>query len=198
MTTPDVRALWQQADQAQADAQARYPGMACRNGCNDCCKHHGSPITYASEWAQIQSWLEAHPQILSRIEQRFHAVKQMLQTRLHQPEVPSLFEALFEIPCPCIEVSDQGERCGIYPVRPLTCRSFGNTLIQAAPTSQDEIYTCTPEKERWEKDLPMLSELDLPLRATLFVALETQDQRRSLMSFLERFLYQRSQKEIQT
>lgn len=198
MTTPDVPALWQQADQAQADAQERYPAMACRTGCNDCCKHHGSPITYGSEWTIIQSWLEAHPEALIGIKQRYHALKKMLQARLHQPEVPTLYEALFEIPCPFIEAHDQGERCGIYPVRPLTCRSFGNTLILSPPSTQDEIYTCTPEKERWERDLPMLSELDLPLRVTLFAPLEAQGQRRSLISLLEQFLFKQAQMETFT
>lgn len=171
--------------------------MACHTGCNDCCKHAGSPITYASEWALIEPWLEAHPEVLEAISARYRALKRSLQARLHQPEVPSLFEALFEVACPCIEPTDAGERCSIYPVRPLTCRCFGNSLIKSAPETLDEIYTCTPEKERWEKDLPMLRELDLPLRGNLFAALEGQDSHRSLLSYLEHFLHKRQARQSQ-
>ncbi|MEZ0369654.1 MAG: YkgJ family cysteine cluster protein [Candidatus Sericytochromatia bacterium] len=188
MTTPDVPGLWRQADRAQAEAQDRYPAMGCCSGCNDCCKHHGSPITYASEWELIQPWLEAHPETLAGIRARYHELKRGLRARLQQPETPSLTEALFELPCPCIEATAQGERCAIYPVRPLTCRSFGNTLLAAAPESGDAIYTCNPEKTRWERELPMLGEIALPLRSSLFATLEADDSHRSLLSYLERYL----------
>ena len=187
MSTPDVSGLWRQADSAQAEAQATYPEMACCSGCNDCCKHHGSPITYASEWEQIQPWLEDRPEVLAGIRQRYAALKQDLRQRLQAPGVPSLAEALFELPCPCIEPGPAGERCAIYPVRPLTCRSFGNALLEAAPSSGDAIYTCNPEKSRWERELPMLQEIRLPLREQLFAALAA-EKPRSLLSFLERFL----------
>ncbi|PKL76931.1 MAG: hypothetical protein CVV27_07750 [Candidatus Melainabacteria bacterium HGW-Melainabacteria-1] len=187
----DILSLWQAADQAQAEAQERYPAMACRSGCNDCCKHHGSPMTYAREWELIVNWLAERPELLGRIQARFNALKISLQTRLGEPKVPSLSEALFEVPCPCIETVAGRELCGIYPVRPLTCRTFGNTLLVSPADSQDAIYTCNPEKARWEQELPMLSELALPQRSEFFAQLEQQDQRRSLLSFLERWLKQR-------
>jgi Fe-S-cluster containining protein len=184
--------LWHQADRAQAAAQERYPAMACRSGCNDCCKHHGSPMTYAPEWEVIEAWLERHPEQLPGIRERYAALKARLRARLHSESVPSLNEALFEVPCPCIEPGPTGERCAIYEVRPLTCRSYGNTLLQPRPASSAEIYTCNPEKDRWERDLPVVSEIELPLRAELFAAFEAQPAgtRRSLLSYLERFLAQ--------
>lgn len=195
MSSPDVSAIWERANQAQAQAQTSHPELLCRSGCNDCCKQAGSPITYAAEWQLIQTWLEERPQLLAEVRQRYRQLKATLQERLHRPQTPSLFEALFELRCPFIAVTADGERCSIYPVRPLTCRSFGNTLLKAQPQTGDDFYTCTPEKERWERDLPMYESFRLPLREYLFQELEAQDSRRALTHFLERYLYRLSQQE---
>lgn len=186
---PELTQLWQAADRVQERAQTAYPEMRCRSGCNECCKHHGSPISYALEWQAIQSWLEARPEQLAGLRLRYQELKQALAQRLAQGLNPlSLSAALFEVPCPFID----NERCTIYPVRPMTCRAFGNTLLAAAPESAEEIYTCNPEKDRWEQELPMLKEsgLQLGLRSELFLALEASGSPRSLLSFLERFLYE--------
>lgn len=194
MSSPDLSLLWRRADAAQAEAQARYPEMRCLSGCNDCCKHHGSPITYVTEWQAIEAWLDSHPEVLAGARSRYLALKQRLQTRLENPEAPALNEALFELPCPFIDGTPAGERCSIYPVRPLTCRAFGNTLL-TAPVTRDDLYTCQIEQDRWERDLPMLSEVNLPLRGPLFEEL-TDDRRRSLLSFLERYLHQKDKSPV--
>lgn len=182
-----MKFLWQQADAAQAGAQNRYPEMRCLTGCNDCCKHHGSPITHASEWQAIENWLTSRPELIAQVQQRHQALKQGLQAKLEALSTPSLNEALFALPCPFIANSPEGERCSIYSVRPLTCRAFGNTLLQPA-VSREDLYTCAPEQDRWEQELPM-AEIKLPLRAPLFEPLAN-DRRRSLLNFLERYLHQ--------
>lgn len=176
--------LWQQADQAQAQAQHHYPEMRCRSGCNDCCKHHGSPITYAPEWQEIASWLASHPAVEARVRERFQQLKKQLQARMQNLTPPSLSEALFEAPCPFIEQ----ERCQIYAVRPLTCRAFGNTALQQPVRSGEDLYTCNPEKDRWEKALPM--HVELPLRQHWFETLEQSGPALSLLHFLDRHFYE--------
>lgn len=179
-----IQTAWQAASQAQSQAQAAYPELACLSGCNACCKQHGSPMTYAPEWDVIADWLCAYPQIYQQAQRNYQALKQRWQLRLLQPEPPSIAEALFDTPCPFL----QAERCAIYSVRPLTCRAFGNSQLAARPVSGDDIYTCNPEKDRWEQHLPMSGE-GLPERAELFAPLVAFEPPRSLLSWLEKALY---------
>lgn len=192
LSASDLPELWQQANDLQAQAHQQYPQMRCLSGCNDCCKHHGSPLMYPLEWDAIQSHLQGHPELLAAATERYYQLKQDLQTRLQDLSPPTIMEALFESACPFIEAHGTGERCSIYAVRPMTCRAFGNALLESQPVSSEQIYTCNPEKDRWEQDLPMLKELALPLRSQFFSELEKSGQRQSLLRFLERYLHESS------
>ncbi len=183
MTPQDI---WQRANLAQDAAQAAYPELRCRTGCNDCCKNHGSPITYAQEWQVIAAQLDQNSSLKEAVRQRYLSLKQSLRQRLQQPDPPSIAAALFEMPCPFIA----SEACSIYALRPLTCRAFGNSVLQSPALSGDDIYTCNPEKDRWETVLPMKAEHPLPLRAELFKEFEQSGPSRSLLSFLEGYFYE--------
>ncbi|MBF2053211.1 MAG: YkgJ family cysteine cluster protein [Candidatus Sericytochromatia bacterium] len=181
-----VQQAWQAASDKQTQAQADYPELGCLSGCNDCCKHHGSPMTYAQEWDCIADWLAQHPQVYQQARIQYTQLKQTLQVRLAKSEVPTISGALFEAPCPFL----QDERCAVYPVRPMTCRAFGNTTLAPHPSSGEQIYTCNPEKDRWEQLLPMLQEpCVLPERTDLFAPLANWGQPRSLLSWLERAMH---------
>lgn len=184
MTTPQE--IWQRATIAQDIAQAAYPDLRCRSGCNDCCKNHGSPITYVQEWQVIAEHLDQQADLKAAVQQSYLSLKQSLRQRLQTLQTPSLSAALFDVPCPFIA----DEACSIYALRPLTCRAFGNSVLQSPPLSGDDIYTCNPEKDRWETDLPMKVESPLPLRAELFKELEQSGQSRSLLSFLEGYFHE--------
>jgi len=181
-----VPVLWQAASQAQNLAQSAYPEIRCRTGCNDCCKHHGSPITYQAEWEVIRAWLAERPLIFAQAQQAFTRQKQNWQQQLAADEPPSISQALFEVVCPFLD----SERCSIYEVRPLTCRAFGNAVLAWPLSSSEEIYTCNPEKDRWEQVLPMSENLRLPQRQELFASLEASGAPRSLLSWLEKEAYE--------
>lgn len=183
--------IWQQAHTAQVEAQGEYPDILCRTGCNDCCKNHGSPITFAAEWDLIQAHLETNPQKKAAVKERYLALKKDLRSRLAL-ENPTISQALFEVRCPFIAVSQckeegepTGEYCSIYEVRPTTCRVFGNTVLAHPVQNGDAIYACNLEKDRWETLLPMA--VNLPLRSTFFEHLEATGKPRSLLYFLAIF-----------
>ncbi|MGV3525691.1 MAG: YkgJ family cysteine cluster protein [Candidatus Sericytochromatia bacterium] len=171
---------WRAADQAQQQAQTHYPDMGCLTGCADCCQHHGSPLSYATEWAAIVDWLQTQPTIWTAAVMRYQELQANWRRKLISGQTPSLAEALFEAPCPFLA---QG-RCSIYPVRPTTCRAFGNTLLQQPASSGDDVYTCNREKDRWETTLPLAGSPRLALRASLFVGLEKSGAARSLLAYL--------------
>lgn len=171
---------WQAADQAQQHAQTDYPEMGCLTGCFDCCQHHGSPLSYAAEWAAIVNWLQSRPTLWTAALRRYRELQQNLRRKLASAQVPGLSEALFEAPCPFLAEG----RCSIYPVRPTTCRAFGNTLVQQPAHSGDDVYTCNREKDRWETTLPLAGSPRLEARAPLFAKLESQGAPRSLLAYL--------------
>jgi len=185
-----LEALWEQADVLQAETQARYPDMNCHAGCADCCKFHGSPITYPVEWLQIQAQLDRDSVLKQAVKERFQALQQYLRSRLKAQEKPTLREALFVAPCPFLAEN----RCEIYALRPLTCRTYGNTRLKESTPSDSvqDFYTCDMEKERWEEMLPMAQEepIHLPARESLFQALEKIDPQapQTLLVYLERYL----------
>lgn len=184
-----LQALFSEADRLQQDVHSQNPEMICHAGCSFCCEHHGSPITHALEWQAIEPLLEQDSDLKSRVYARFQALKQGLRQNLKKGELVSLREALFETSCPFLEE----RRCAVYEVRPLTCRTFGNTRLYSDSDPRDwkEIYSCTMEKERWEKQLKMADAppLALPPRETLFATLEALDGKpaSTLLVFLERY-----------
>lgn len=187
--TDALKALYQEADQLQDTVHQQNPEMICHAGCSFCCEHHGSPITHLLEWQLIEPLLDADADLQARVKARFLQLKQGLRTQLLSGERVSLREALFETACPFLE----NRRCGIYAVRPLTCRTFGNTRLYTDSDARNwqEFYTCTMEKERWEKQLKMADAppVDLPVREALFHTLETLDGQKAstLLAFLERY-----------
>ena len=182
-------ALFAEADRLQQEVHSQNPEMICHAGCSFCCEHHGSPITYALEWQGIEALLEQDSAFTARVKERFEHLKQGLRQNLKSGELVSLREALFETTCPFLE----DRRCSVYAARPLTCRTFGNTRLYADsdPQNWQEIYSCTMEKERWEKQLKMADAppLNLPPREALFQTLEALDGKpaSSLLVFLERY-----------
>lgn len=181
-----VQQAWQAASAAQAQAQADYPELGCLSGCNACCKSHGSPMTYAREWEVMSEWLQSEPLIYEQARVQYRQLKQELRARLAQAETPTMAQALFEAPCPFL----QAERCAVYPVRPLTCRAFGNSVLAPQPDSGELVYTCNPEKDRWEKVLPLHGQpCTLPERGRLFAPLSEGAPPRSLLSWLEKALH---------
>ncbi len=189
--------LWKKAAAAQQHSYAAHPEIVCRTGCNLCCKGHGSPITYAVEWEPIASFLTQHPEQKAAVKARYLALKSRLKSQMQQ-ENPTLYQALFDTPCPFItsaendEATAEGktvtEYCGIYEIRPMTCRVFGNTTLQTPVTSGEAVYACNPEKDRWEETLPMA--VDLPSRDAFFAELAATGAPRSLLSFLEAYFYE--------
>lgn len=107
----------------------RDPAIACRRGCSHCC------VTVASvtppEIFRVASWLRQTPGLPPEM-----AVANVLQ-RCDSKAGPSL-EAMFAARVPCPALVDHA--CGVHPGRPLACRQFFSTSLDAcvARFSRDE------------------------------------------------------------
>jgi Fe-S-cluster containining protein len=107
-TDPRLAALWHKVEAFFARVRERYPAeLQCRAGCDGCCQRRLT-VT-AVEAAAIRGWLAA----LDQPERS--AIAARAQASARHPQGP------------CAALQDDG-RCGIYPVRPLVCRSHGVPL----------------------------------------------------------------------
>jgi Fe-S-cluster containining protein len=120
------------AKDAARRAAAHGEEVSCRAGCAACCRYlvPVSPV----EARRLREIVDAMPAPRrAEVEGRFAALRERLAgagvlERLRQPETLSpeerntLGAAYFalDLPCPFLE----GERCSIYPERPLACREF--------------------------------------------------------------------------
>jgi hypothetical protein len=121
-TDPRLAALWQKVDDFFARVVGRYPDdLVCAAGCTSCCSRRLS-VT-GIEAAAIRGWLAA----------------------LEAPARAAIIaRASASDPAsgPCAALDENGH-CGIYPVRPLVCRSHGVPLrLPPAPRSLPMLSVC--------------------------------------------------------
>ena len=89
--------------------------LDCKPGCAWCC--HGSVQTSAPEVLRIATYLRA----IGR-PSRFAAIKQRVDALDSQARVAPAGPAVARLPCPLLA----GNRCSVYPVRPLACRGWNS------------------------------------------------------------------------
>ena len=105
-------ALVAKVDAFFARVTARHGGqMQCHTGCNDCCQ--GDLSVTSVEAAVISAGLAALPP----------EEKQQLARRAQVAQAGR-----------CVALTADG-RCGIYPLRPLVCRSHGLPIRMAVPAA---------------------------------------------------------------
>jgi uncharacterized protein len=111
------------ADEALAIVGEEYrPTIACREGCSYCCRKPGVLVTLPEVIrivALLRETRDAHG--LDGLQARVAGYVAQLQGRhFNDPTADS-------VPCPLL-VDD---RCSVYDVRPLVCRGFNSTSVEA-------------------------------------------------------------------
>lgn len=131
-------ALIAEADRAFQEVQeAHGPAVNCRRGCADCC--HAVFGLFPIEAVHLRSRFErldrkTRRAALSRgkkSEEKIEGIRKRLKPAHGGEEAASEALARERVRCPLL---DEGDRCILYPWRPLTCRVYGiPTFIQGKP-----------------------------------------------------------------
>ncbi len=118
--------------------------IACTMGCSYCCNHWVEDI-YAFEMKTIISYIkEQYPDKIKRIEIESTGAEMEMEQILENEEITDESYMLnrfytLQIPCPLL---DSEGKCIVYPVRPLTCRSFFSRDVNRfclPPVCDDEL-----------------------------------------------------------
>lgn len=117
-----ARRVAQYADDAIAIVNDEYrPRLECKEGCSYCCCKPGV-LTSIPELLRILEYVQTlPPRTVEAIQRRAEQYVRKLAGR-H-------FDAAFEESVPCPLLSDG--RCSAYDVRPLTCRGYNSTSVDA-------------------------------------------------------------------
>ncbi|MGE0491935.1 MAG: YkgJ family cysteine cluster protein [Vulcanimicrobiota bacterium] len=103
-------------------AKRYYPPLACSQGCSYCC-HLPVSVSVAEvvavlDYVQENFSADEREALRQRVAQRYQEVVELSdQERKHT-----------NIRCPLL---DEAGRCSVYPVRPLACRGFNSTDLEA-------------------------------------------------------------------
>ena len=122
---PAYRQFIERVDRLAARLSSRYAQhLVCRSGCSGCCHHHLS--VFAIEAAGVREAIEALPDE-TRVVIEGQARNVIAQEAEGQP-----------VACPLL-VED---RCSIYELRPLICRTQGLPLLLEADDGEQEVDFC--------------------------------------------------------
>ena len=156
-------------DKINANTRAFYQNFFCREACSRCCKKFGSPATYQIEWQNIENHLlKSNFQNIDIVYKNLKQFKDNLRMELESRAKFNLDFIFNQIGCPFLI----DEKCSIYTVRPLICRTFGFSLEKHKDDTKitaDVIYTCDKEKQRWDEEIAInkYTYLLLPQRSFL-------------------------------
>ena len=146
--TRDETDLYHVIDQLSSGVVAAHPSSLCYSGCGRCC-HYPTAFfdIFPQEWALIKEHIEAEwePERRARWLERFQHEHGPYLYRIRFLEwimgfttaILPTHQAL-PLPCPFME----SDRCAIYPVRPLACRTFGHFAAKTTPWSAPHPYAC--------------------------------------------------------
>ncbi len=117
------------ADQMIATVTDRYkPALDCREGCSYCCRKPGV-LASVPELLRILHHIDSNFDPIARaaLVQRAQAYALQMQGRdVNAPTKET-------VPCPLLV----NERCSVYKVRPLVCRGYNSTSVEACRTAHD-------------------------------------------------------------
>jgi Fe-S-cluster containining protein len=149
-----------------------YDNLQCKTGCSRCCKFYGSPQMYRSEWDYIRDFIENNftENDRKRVYRKFRENTELLKEYLESGVATNNNNDNFSLnvfllsECPFLFKGS----CSIYEARPLICRIFGNSLISRPefPANQN-ILTCTEERQRWESEALPGDKIYLPYKEKL-------------------------------
>lgn len=119
------RQFIEQVDKLAAKLSSRYARhLACRAGCSGCCHHHLS--VFGVEAAAVREAIEALPEA-ARVVIEQQARDVIRREAEGQP-----------VACPLL----LDNRCSIYALRPLICRTQGLPLLIEAEDGEQEVDFC--------------------------------------------------------
>ena len=130
------RDLSEYADQAIAIVRAEYhPRLDCREGCSYCCRKPGVLVTVPELLRIVQHVQDTFDaETASAVRERARRYVQQLAGRsFDEPTDES-------VPCPLL--SD--ERCTVYEIRPLTCRGYNSTSVDACRKAHGSTNVLVP------------------------------------------------------
>jgi Fe-S-cluster containining protein len=130
------RDLSEYADQAMAIVRDEYhPRLDCREGCSYCCRKPGVLVTVPELLRIIQHVHDTFDaETASAVRERARRYVQQLAGRsFDEPTDES-------VPCPLL--SD--ERCAVYEIRPLTCRGYNSTSVDACRHAHESTNVLVP------------------------------------------------------
>lgn len=138
-----------------------YPQIKCKKGCTLCCKTGSTPI-FEIEWQNIKLFLDNTEKenlmiIRSRFEENFLPNRDLFESyELDSGERLKIFVIKNTISCPFL--NSEENKCDIYNIRPLRCRTFGlfvrKELFINNTTGERfhgyAVLTCSEEIRRWD------------------------------------------------
>lgn len=158
--------MYQLLEQVTSDVFDIYPHIACRTGCNTCCRGHSMPVVTTSEWTLVYNhilrfWtphqqeqlvgyvLELHQNYGDLLWQVHEHLQNNDQTVEHVKVISDTLMKLEDTHCPLL-VND---RCSVYASRPGKCRAHGAFLFIMDQYTQ--MHACQAEIDKMEKHLTM-------------------------------------------
>jgi len=154
--TRDDSDLYDLVDDLAAGTRDAYPESLCKVGCSACCTYPAGLFTATQkEWEVISDHIDRHwdaEQVLAfvgrfwashgRYFQRLRAIEWLMEFPL--PIHPKR-EA---VPLSCPFLHD--DRCAVYPVRPVYCRTFGLFSYKYWWRREHFIYACDMQSDQLE------------------------------------------------
>jgi Fe-S-cluster containining protein len=124
------------ADRAIAIVREEYrPSLDCREGCSYCCRKPGVLVT-VPELLRVLERVRGtfDEETIAALRGRARAyVEQLAGRSFNDPTDESM-------PCPLLI----DERCSVYEVRPLTCRGYNSTSVDACRRAHDSAGAFVP------------------------------------------------------
>ncbi len=151
--TQDQSDLYTLIDLLASGVKEAYPESLCKAGCSSCCQYPPALFTVTrQEWEAMLAYVtrEWSAERIGRLVTRFWGSHGPYMRRL------KVIEWLMEFPLPvnakrkavpleCPFLED--ERCSVYPVRPVYCRSFGSFTYKYFWTPEPFVYGCQEQSD---------------------------------------------------
>lgn len=154
----DERDLYALVDKLAAGVKEAYPESLCKAGCSGCCRYPEALFTAtAREWEVILDHVQREwpTERIVRFVRRFWESHGRHMRRLEAAEwlmefpLPLSFNpkrAAFPLECPFLE----DDKCTVYSVRPVYCRSFGSFTYKHFWKPEPVVYGCEDQSDKLE------------------------------------------------
>lgn len=158
--TQNLSDLYTLIGQLNNDVLDLYPHIACRTGCNTCCKGTSMPAVSPSEWKEVYSFIlkmwspEQKSDMIATVLDMYHsyteiiwAIHDNLQQNPSQEKLQKLIQILPKLSdttCPLLV----DEKCSVYASRPAKCRAHGSFLFIFDNYTQ--LHACQDEVDKME------------------------------------------------